>query len=364
MNKDMKKIFLLLPMAALLTACGQKEAPVAEPPMVRLSTVQVVSDAAHSSYPGRTQATNVANVAFRVSGTLADVKVKEGDAVREGQVIARMDDRDYQVQLSAIEAEYQQVKADCERVIALYNDGSTTAQNYDKARYGLEQITAKYKHAQDQLADCVLKAPYSGYVQRVLHESHETVAAGMPILSLFCSNGLEVVINIPASEHVQSARFGQFAATFDVLPGEVYPLRLLSIAPRANANQLYEVRLLLENNAANRETLRKVTPGMTALVDIIYKDDGDAPVEIPSGAVFHKGNKSYVFIYEKQDDGSGIIRQCEVSVSALKSAGTMQVDCGLHPGQQIVESGVHHLTDGQRVRPAQVPSKENVGGLL
>lgn len=358
-------ISLLLVAASLcLTACGQQEQSVSEPSMVRLTQVQLVSESAHTSYPGRTQAVNSSNVAFRVSGTLDRVLVKEGDAVSAGQVIAVMDDRDYKVQLSATEAEYEQVKADCERVIGLYEDGSTTAQNYDKARYGLEQITAKYQHAKDQVADCQLRAPFNGYVHRVLHESHETVAAGMPIISVFGSKGLEVVINIPASEYMQSSMFGRFTAAFDVLPGQHFPLKLVSIAQRANANQLYEVRLLLEGEADQRDVLRRVTPGMTALVDIQYKDQDDAPVEIPSGAVFHKDGQTFVFVYEAQGQERGVLHQTPVSVTALKSVGTMQVLSGLRPGQLIVESGVHHLTDGQQVRRTQPTSAENVGGLL
>ena len=133
--------FSLFSVLVIFSACGQKEVTVSEVPLVRLTQVKQVAASEHTSYPAQTRAINTSNVAFRVSGTLANVKVKEGDYVREGQVIAVMDDRDYQVQLSATEAEYAQIKADCERVIALYNDGSTTAQNYDKARYGLQQIT-------------------------------------------------------------------------------------------------------------------------------------------------------------------------------------------------------------------------------
>ena len=353
----------LFSVLVMFSACGQKEASVSEPTLVRLTQVSQVAESAHTSYPGSTRATNTSNVAFRVSGTLADVKVKEGDHVREGQVIAVMDDRDYQVQLSATEAEYAQIKADCERVIALFEDGSTTAQNYDKARYGLEQITAKYQHAKDQLADCQLKAPYNGYVQKVLHESHETVSAGMPIASLFCSNGLEVVIHIPASEFMRVESFDHFTVMFDVLPGQEFPLRLVSIAQRANANQLYEVRFLLENKGEGREPLKKVTPGMTALVDIVYKVNGDVPIEVPASAVFHKGDQSYVFVYEG-DDKQGVIRQVPVNVAALTVGGNMKVNTGLKPGQKVVECGVHHLTDGTTVRPNPAVSKENVGGLL
>ena len=349
-------------MAALLAACGEKEQATVDAPLVRLTSVQRVSTAEHASYPGRTKAAQTANVAFRVSGTIDKVYVKEGDAIREGQVIAKMDDRDYRVQLAATEAEYNQIKADCERVIGLYEDGSTTAQNYDKARYGLEQITAKYEHAKDQLEDCQLKAPFNGYVQNVLHENDETVMAGLPIISMFCSNSLEVEINIPASEYMNKDQFASFNVSFDVLPGQVFPLRLISIAQRANANQLYEVRLLLDNKGENKEALSKVTPGMVALVDIEYADRGIAPVEIPSGSVFRKGGYSFVYIYEPEGN-EGYIRQTPIHVSSLRSNGTVTVS-GLEVGQRIVECGVHHLKDGQKVRPNPAPSKENVGGLL
>lgn len=345
-----------------LTACSKQEETSKEAPLVRLATVHRVSAAEHASYPGRTKAAQTANVAFRVSGTIDKVNVKDGDPVYAGQVIAQLDDRDYKVQLAATEAEYNQTKADCERVIGLYQDGSTTAQNYDKARYGLEQITAKYNHAKDQLADCQLKAPFSGYVQNVLHEADETVLAGIPVISVFCSNSLEVEINIPASEYVNKHLFSAFNVSFDVLPGQSFPLRLISIAQRANANQLYEVRLLLENNNDNKEVLKKVTPGMVALVDIEYADRGAAPVEVPAGAVFHKGGYSFVYIYTPDGD-EGTIHKTPVYVSSLRSEGTMTVT-GLEVGSKIVECGVHHLEDGQRVRPNPTPSEDNVGGLL
>lgn len=357
-----KSVFALL-FAVVLTACGEKEQDSNPTPMVRLVSVHQASGSVHASYPARTRPALTSNVAFRVSGTLDQLKVKEGDYVREGQVIAVMDDRDYQVQLSATEAEYNQIKADCERIIGLYEDGSTTAQNYDKARYGLEQITAKYQHAKDQVADCQLKAPYNGYIQSILHDSHETVAAGLPILTMFSAKSIEVVINVPASEYVQADRFESFSVAFDVLPGRVFPLRLIGLAQRANANQLYEVRLLLEDDEDNRDLLRKVTPGMTALVDIHYKEEGNASVEVPTGAVFWEDEQCFVYVYEAQGE-KGVIHKTPVRVVSLTLKETMHIHGNLKAGQSIIGCGVHHLNDGQEVRPMKAASKENVGGLL
>lgn len=59
------------------------------------------------------------------------------------ELLAQIDPRDYELQLQAAEAEWQGIKAEAERVMALYADSVATASDYDKARYGLQQITAK-----------------------------------------------------------------------------------------------------------------------------------------------------------------------------------------------------------------------------
>lgn len=75
-----------------------------------------------------------------------------------GQLLAELDPTDYQVQLDATEAEYKQIKAEAERVMALYKENGLLPAN-DKAVYGLKQITAKYQHHKDQLGYTRLYAP-------------------------------------------------------------------------------------------------------------------------------------------------------------------------------------------------------------
>ena len=356
MKNCISLFFVGLLATMMLSSCDSKKQKTEnQVPLVRLATAQSSVGVRQNSYPGRTQASETSNAAFRVSGTLSSVPVMVGDHVRQGQVIARMDSRDYQVQLTAVTAEYESTKAECERIIALYAENGTSQNNYDKARYGLEQITMKYQHAKDQVEDCVLRAPFDGYVQAVLHESHETVSAGMPIVSLFASKGVEVVIYIPAVEYMRSDDFSRFHASFDVMPNKTYNLRLLTISQKANANQLYEMRLLLE------DADKQITPGMTAIVDILYKEEGEIPVEIPTSAVFEENDQSYVYVF---DEASSTIRKSEVRVSIIESNGNVKVIKGLEAGQKVVSAGVHHLTDGQQVEPVAKITKTNVGGLL
>ena len=355
MQKNAERVLLLTVLCLALTGCGKKKKK--EAAVERLVQVQAVENGAGqnvTTYPGRTQASEEANVAFRVAGTLLKVTVKEGDRVRRGQVIARMDDRDYRVQLTAAEAEYTQVKAEAERVMALYADSVATANNYDKARYGLQQITQKLQHCRDQVEDCILRAPFDGYVRTVLHESHETVAAGMPIVGLIADGQTEVVINIPASENLRRSEFADFTARFDVLPDEEFPLQLLSIARQANTNQLYEVRLGLKGRHP------QITPGMSTLVQLTYHSEGENPIRVPLRAVMHDAKgATTVFVYDK-----GHLHRTPITLGRAHGDGSVEVNSGLKRGDQIVVAGVNTLSDGEAVRPTSEPSKTNVGGLL
>lgn len=357
LTKHLTTAAVVLPV--LFASCGEKTLPSASEPLVLLAQVQSTNTEQHSSYPGRTEASQTSSVAYRVSGTIDRVCVKEGDHVRQGQLIAQMDDRDYKVQLQATEAEYYQIKAECERVIGLYQDGSTSENNYDKARYGLEQITAKYQHAKDQLADCQLKAPFNGYVQKVLFDAHETVAAGMPVATLFCSDGLEILINIPASEYLKKDLFDSFSASFDILPGVSFPLQLINISHKANANQLYEVRLLLL--ADGNEQSVHITPGMNAMVDIKYASEESSLSVVPTTAVFEKEGGSYVYVF---DALTNTVHATEVKVASLCSDGNSVIMADIKSGEKVVRTGVRNLVDGQKVIPQPEVSASNAGGIL
>jgi len=310
------------------------------------------------TFPGKTKSSEDVNLAFRVSGPLLKVYVKAGDHVRKGQPIAQMDPRDYQVQLNATQAEYDHIKADAERIIAMYEEGNTTASNYDKARYGLDQISQKLLNHRNQLSDTHLYSPIDGYIQEVLHEGGETVAAGMPIVSMFGSGTLEVEINIPAYDYANRDRMSDAYCKFDLLPEETFPLKLKSISAEANSNQLYTVRFRF----AGSYDRSKITPGMTTMVCVNLNDDlTNNTVSIPTTAILNINHQSAVFVFNPK---TGIVKQRMVVIRRLHRDGTAEIEEGLKEGETIVVAGVHHISDGQQVKQLPQTSKSNIGGLL
>lgn len=355
----MKRIYFILTGITLLflTSCSQHTQKVKGEQTVKIDTVMSADEQTFLQFPGKVKAAQDISLAFRVSGTIQKLYVEDGARVREGQLLAELDPTDYQVQLDATEAEYQQIKAEAERVTALYKDNGTTPNANDKAVYGLKQITAKYKHHQDQLAYTRLYAPFNGYVQKRLFDAHETIGAGMPVISMISGDTPEVEINLPAAEYIRREQFNDFHCTFDIFPGEVYPLKPISVTPKANANQLYSMRLQL---VRGKQTIP--SPGMNTMVTIYCNTDETNTLSVPTSAILQKDEKAYVFVYNPSDN---TVHSREVNLLHLRSNGRSLITSSqLKSDELIVSAGVHHLKDGETVKPLPLTTKTNIGGLL
>lgn len=352
------KIYLLMACAIVsLISCGGGKGSLQEDvvPTVRIDTVRISGMENAQQYPGKVVAAEDANVSFKVAGIIKRVYVRDGQHVRAGQVLAEMDDVDYRVQLSATEAEYAQIKAEAERVIGLYEDGATTASNYDKARYGLQQIEAKLANHRNQLGYTKIYAPYDGYVQKCYFSGGETVAAGMPVISMLSSKVPEIEVNLPASAYGNKDSFCAYECSFDILPGEKMPLQMVGILPKANANQLYTMRLRMLKPEPS------IAPGMSTWVTISTCDSLQNEVRVPNTALDYEVEDVYVYTYDAKSEQ---VSRHSVRVVRVHTDGTCVVEGDLQVGELVVSTGVHHIKNGQKVHLLEPISPTNKGGLL
>lgn len=343
----------------LVSACGAKGAQETRTTAghVKTATAKLQSSKITISYPGKVIPREDVNVAFRVAGPIAKVNVRQGQKVKKGDVLAEMDDRDYKIQLSATEAEYLQIKAEAERVIALADRNSATKNDRDKAEYGLQQITAKYNAHKNALADTKLRAPFDGYIQKVNFSAGETVSAGLPIISMISGDAPEVEISMPSEDFIKRDKFNQFHCTLEVYPGKNFPVRLINITKKANLNQLFTARF-----AFNTDEMESQAPyaGMSATVYIDYDYGTDSFVSIPVGAVFEENGQSMVWILESDNT----VHQRVVKIVEVKRDGSVYLSYGVKEGERVVTAGVHSLTAGQKVEVLTPESSTNVGNLL
>ncbi len=203
-------LFIVVPIAALLAGCSEK--PAAEP-LRSVRTAEIRYDKAKETnrYVGTVQSRHEVNEAFRVGGKVLQRKVDVGQKVREGDVLAVLDDADYRhaeeaarQQFVAATTQARQAESDRKRLDALKSDGSVSVSDEEKAQSSAETATAtagatarQLELARNRLKYTVLRASQSGVVTAVRFEVGQVVAEGQPVVSIANEGEPEIVADVP-----------------------------------------------------------------------------------------------------------------------------------------------------------------------
>ncbi|GAP68134.1 RND family efflux transporter, MFP subunit [Bacteroidales bacterium 6E] len=296
------------------------------------------------------------NLAFRVAGPIKRILVKEGDHVREGELVAEIDPRDYEIQQAVYQAQYDQVKAEFERLTELNSRKSVADNDYEKAVSGEKMLRMKLKNAEDQLRDTKLYAPFSGYIQTVKYEEGELVNTGMTIAALINVKSFLVEVDLPMALFIQKDSFSDFSCTQPLVSDSVFPLRLAGYRMKANNSQLYRATFSLDPGQD-----RRLAPGMPVTVTIHIKNQDDQTLSIPLKALCHEGDKSFVWLF---DPSSTTVKKQEVETGEMAGNGQIRIQSGLSATDEIVVSGIQVMQEGMKVERIEPASETNVGGLL
>lgn len=341
----------------LLASCQQRAIPEQDlVKKVKLAKVEKDGGNEVKEFSGVIKEAEEVNIGFRVAGSVQKINVKEGDFVKENQIIAELDSRDYLVQLNAVRTQYEQVKAETDRVKELYARKSVSANDYDKAVAGEKMCREKLKNAQDQYNDTKLKAPFDGYIQSVKYKQGELVGQGMTVCTEINVDFYSIEIDIPSSLFIHKDNFEGFECYQTLLSDKPFPLELVGNDIKASNNQLYKLYFRLDPTVDSR-----LLPGMDVKVKIITKGKAENPTMVPIKAIFQEDGTSYVWLYSEVD--STVVKQ-EITTAGKIENGKIQVASGLQGGEQVVVAGVHVIKENQKVKPMEEVSDTNVGGLL
>jgi RND family efflux transporter MFP subunit len=351
-NVRMRVLGLLFLSAALLLAgCGGEEvsepAPVVRP--VKMLTVGAVSaESGPLSLPGRVEASDQVDLSFRVGGPLIELPVREGDEVRRGRLVARIDPRDFEIRLNSALAQQEKARADFDRISALYEKEAVSRAQLDQARSALDVTSAALEDARANLEDTSLRAPFSGTVGTTYVQNYQDVRPKEPILSLVNVRSVDVVVDVP-ERLIAGARGeegGRLVARFDVAEGREFDLAMKEIAREADPRtQTYRATLTMPQPEGIN-----VFPGMTATV-VHYPPAGSQAAErllVPAIAVFaDEAGQSHVWVVDPE--GMTVHRRA-VATGDLSGSDRIEIVDGLDPGETIAVSAVSHLREGMQVR--------------
>jgi RND family efflux transporter MFP subunit len=339
--------------AAALAGCGKTAPEAAAPDITRPAVIQEVGAAdvgAKLRFPGRLRAVKRAELSFNVPGFVAEFGLTEGSRVKAGQMVARLDDAVFKARVSAAQAEFDRARTDLERYQRLWDSERAVARTeVDDRRSRLEVARTNLAAAEQDLADTVIRAPFSGVVTRRRLETFASVQAKQPIAELQNLDALEVVIHVPQRLLRTEGARTEALAHFEEREDLPVPVVLKSYATEADpVTQTYEVVLTLKSRPPGLTLL----PGMSVTVlpfapAAANSLPADAAPSIPLTAVASDA-KGSTFVWVV--GAGGQVTRSDVVLGDIRG-GDVTVASGLNAGERIVTAGVSALREGMKVRP-------------
>jgi membrane fusion protein (multidrug efflux system) len=338
-----------------LSGCGSangdpKEEDKDKPPAVpvEVAATQRAEMAALYSGTAPVESDRKAFVMPKVQGEIRQVLADEGQRVKAGQVLARLDGDKLRLEVALAEATMRKLERDYNRNLELQQKGLVSATAIDNLKYELEAAKATWELARLQLSYCDIRSPIDGTVTQrldVVKVGNTVTPVGGVIesadSSLFVIEDLDTLmlrVNVPERE-LSKLSVGQPAAlTFDAVPGRDFRGEIALISPYVSADTAtFAVRIRVA------ETGGLLRPGMFARVAIVYERKPDA-LQIPRTALLDSEGPPRVFVVE---DGKASERAVKLGLS---NGAWIEVTDGLKDGEQVVVVGQGAVKPGAAVR--------------
>jgi len=349
------KAFAIVAMTSfvLIAGCGGEETAPEAAPVARPIKILTVGDSGDReiTLPGRVAAGEQVDLAFRVGGPLVQLPVQEGQQVKKGQVVAKIDPRDFNIRVDSAQAQFDRAEADIERLAALYEKDAASKAQLDQARATRDVAKAALDDAKADLGDTNLRAPFSANVGEIFAENFQDVQAKQPILSLVGIDSLEIQVDLPESIiarlRTEDADTREVFARFEVASDQEYPLELTELASQADpATGTYQATLVMpQPDGIN------ILPGMTA--EVVGRARAGAVtaaanIVVPAVAVAaDESGGSYVWVVAP---GDMTVSKRPVTTGELVGTDEIEIVDGIEGGELVAVSAVSRLREGMPVR--------------
>lgn len=342
-----------------LHGCGAEQEPVApEIRPVRTEAVTAITGGQARTFSGTVRAGVDSLISFRVAGTIEEIPVQVGDSVRKGALIARLDPRDYEINVQQAEASLAQVRAqarqaaaDRDRVEALYENDNTSKNELDAARAADESYRAQVRAARSKLdlarlqrEDTSLRAPRDGAIAEIMVEINENITAGKTVVRITGQNRREVAVAVPEGVISRIHRGDSAVVTLTSLPGERFPatVREVGIASVGTVTT-FPVTVQLDHMD------QRVRSGMAASAEFqLEGGNGGTVLMVPMVAVGEDQEGRFVYVVERGGKSGGIVHRRGVTVGEVTADG-LKITSGLGTGEQVVTAGLSRLSEGLEV---------------
>ena len=347
--KPARKALFIVAAAALLVGCNaqeQSDAAQAQPAAVRAVPVASVAVTAQTRAVGVLAPRDEIRLAFKVGGVVDSVRVKSGDIVRKGQVLAELKRAEVDAAVSQAAEGVEKARRDLERARQLRIDEVATEEQvqdlttaYNLARSSLDAARFNARFAR-------IEAPADGIVFERMVEGGELVQPGQPVLVVGSTDsGWVVRVGLADRDVVRMESGAPAQVTFDAFPGRAFEGKVTRIGAAADrATGTFEVEVEVNPQGARfaRGLVAKVTLPLARLPDVAP----DATVVPVTALVEADGQRATVYVLDR---ARNIALRKDVTLGPLLGEQVI-VTAGLITGEPVITDGAAWLTDGRSVR--------------
>ncbi|MBM3564505.1 MAG: efflux RND transporter periplasmic adaptor subunit [Alphaproteobacteria bacterium] len=276
-----------------------------------------------------------AQVSSLVPGRIVEVRFHDGDPVEEGDILARLDDREAQANLRQLEAREHFWQDELTRQRALESRGVASRANYERTQSEYLQAKAATAAARQRLEDFVLRAPISGMVLRRDGEVGEVADRKQVLFSIGRPKPLRVTADVDEEDIVRLAPGQAVLVKADAFPERALTGVVAVVTPKGDPiNKSYRVRVSLPDDTP-------LLVGMTVEINIVARENRDALL-VPAGVV----RGGHVFVVS-----GGRAKLVPVEIG-IRGTGRIEVVSGLAADARVVVDPPAGLADGAAVRAA------------
>lgn len=298
-------------------------------------------------------------LSFRVGGPLIRLNDVTGCYVKEGDIIAQLDPRDFKIAVEATEARYKLAKAEYERYKNLVEKESVSKSVFDQVETNYDLAKTDFESAKNAYLDTDIKAPFSGYINQVFVNNFEEIGPGTPIVSLLDMSQLEVNAWISLKDVTKINKNATFTCIVKHGDKDIrIPGRLKEIGNKTSISK-QSLPITIVINSCDEVKLKA---GMATYLEISNAEEQNSvSFKVPVASIFINNGKNWVWVYNEQ---SGIVTAKHVITGKVMDEGNIEIAKGLSGNEMIVTAGTQYLFDGQKVKKLEEFSKSNVGNKL
>lgn len=354
MNKNRITALLLLALPVL----GCKEVTVAEKPLPVVSVYELPKsdNKVERVFNAIARAQDLTALSFRVGGKISNILVTSGQQVKQGDLLAVLDKRDYQVTLNDRKARVNSTYNQYQRAQKMLDKQLMAQAEYDQMQAQYLVAKAHYRSAELALEYTELRAPFSGVIGAVLEDSFVNVQPGNIILNMHKIEYVEVDVQVPDSLLAVSKRQGnskekrQYKVIFDAYPEQAFVGEQLEVITEKDpVTRSFIVTLKVPFDKKYR-----VLEGMPAQVEadlnnVTYTYSREHSIPLTAVAMLDGDPLAQqiasVWVYQAD---SQTVSKREVTLGVI-TGHMIEIKAGLNDGEVIIASGVNRLTEGQKV---------------